>query len=339
MKTVFKVMSMAAVGVLTTIGAARAQTVLTLSSWLPPTHPVVTDMIVPWTEQVKKATSGRVTVQILAKGIGQPKGQFDVARDGLADVAYSVHGYTPGRFLMTKVAEFPFLGSSSEALSVAYWKVHQSHLAKANEHDGTHLLSLFTHGPGHIHTAKKPVTSAKDLAGQKIRVGGGVMNDVAQALGAVPLLKPAAESYELLSNGVADGTFLPNESVTAFKVEDIVKHTTLVPGGLYNTSFFLVMNKQRFAKLTPEDQTAIMAISGEAFARMAGKAWDAVDAKALEVMKARGNQVVTADAAFVADVKARTAGLEDAWFKAAAEKGVDGKAALAELRRLTQSPN
>lgn len=339
MKTLFNAVKLAAAGVLLTATVAKAETVLTLSNWLPPSHPLVTDMIEPWAEQVKEATDGRVSVRILAKGLGNPGAHFDIARDGMADVTFSVHGYTPGRFLMTKVAEFPLIGNSAEEVSVAYWNVYQKYFADLNEHEGTQLLGLFTHGPGHIHTRNTPVRKAADLKGQKMRVGGGVSSDVASAIGSVPLLKPARETYELLSSGVADGTYLPNESVTAFNVDGLVKHTTMVPGGLYNISFFLVMNQESFDRLSAEDREAVMSVSGEAFARMAGKAWDAADAAALEKMKAAGNDIHVADQAFMQEIRTLSAPIEEEWVKEASAKGVDARAALEELRRLTKASN
>lgn len=336
MKIALKTLRMALAGVVLSAGAAQAETVLTLSNWLPPSHPVVTDMITPWAEQVKEATEGRVSINILAKGLGHPKVHFDIARDGLADITFSVHGYTPGRFLLTQVAELPFSGDSSEAISVAYWKVYEKYFAKANEHEGTKLLGLFTHGPGHIFTLNTPVVRAADLAGLKMRVGGGAVNEIATGLGSVPLLKPARESYELLSNGVADGTYLPLESVTAFKVDGMLKHGTLIKGGLYNISFFLVMNEGRFNALSTEDQAAIMKVSGEQFARLAGKAWDAADTAALEQMRAQGNRIMPASETLMNEIITISRPLEDAWIAEASAKGVDAKAALEELRAMTK---
>lgn len=311
---------------------AAAQTELTFSLWLPPTHPISAHMIVPWIAEVEKASQGRVRIKILPKALGSPGAHFDIVRDGLADVMFTVHGYAPGRFVLTKVAEFPFLGESAEATSVAYWRIFEKYLAKANEHKGMKVLSLFTHGPGVIFNSKHPVTKVADLAGLKIRVGGGIVNDVAKALGTVPLLKPAPESYELLSNGVADGVFFPGESVKSFKLEKLVKYATQVPGGLYNTSFVLAMNEAKFKSLSEADQDAIMSVSGEHFARLAGKAWDVADRDGLASFKAAGGEVITASPAFVADIKARTASLEVAWEKEAKAKGVDGAAILAAFR-------
>lgn len=318
-------------------GTAKAETELTLSSWLPPGHPIVRDMILPWGENVKKATDGRVTVKVLAKGLGHPKIHYDIARDGLADVTYSVHGYTPGRFVMTKAVEFPFLSDSAEALSVAYWRVHEKYLSKADEHKDVKLLGVFTHGPGAIHNAKKDIKSVADMKGLKFRVGGGVVNDVAKALDTTPLLKPASKNYELLSHGVADGTLLPLESIKSFKIIKLVPHTTTVPGGLYNVSFFLVMNQAKFDSLSKEDQAAIESVSGEAFAKLAGQAWDKVDQDGLAAMKEAGNTVITADQAMVDDIAARTGQLESDWVAKATAAGIDGKAVMAELREIVKN--
>ena len=127
-------------------------------------------------------------------------------------VSFIVPGYTPGRFVLTDAIEFPFQGEASEATSVAYQRVHDRMLAKYDEHKGVKVLGVFTHGPGQIFNTKRAVTSLKDLEGMKIRVGGGMVNEVAKALGTVPMLKPAPESYELLAQGVADGVFFPKEA-------------------------------------------------------------------------------------------------------------------------------
>ena len=104
-------------------------------------------------------------------------------------------------------------------------------------------------------------------------------------LGASPFVKPAPESYELLSAGVADGTFFPLESIISFKLDQVVKYATLFPGGFYGSAFGFFMNEDKWNKLSKADQDAIMSVSGEALARLAGKAWDSTDRAAMEVMK------------------------------------------------------
>ena len=314
------------------VAPAAAQAVLKVSAWVPPTHLMYETVMKGWGAEVEKATNGRVKVEFLPKAVANPPGHFDAIRDGLADVTYNVHGYVPGRFVVTKIVELPFLADNAETLSVAYQRIHERHLAKADEHKGLKLLAVFTHGPGQIYNTKRPITQLSDLQGLKFRVGGGVVNDLARLIGANALLKPAPESYELLSAGVVDGVFLPADSIVAFKLENLVKHVTLVPGGFYNTSFAMFMNEDRFNKLPKADQDAIMSVSGEKLARMAGRAWDERDQRGLKAMRDANVAIVQASPEFVAALKERAAPLEEAWIKEANAKGVDGAKALADLR-------
>jgi TRAP-type C4-dicarboxylate transport system substrate-binding protein len=313
-------------------GPGHAQTVLNVNTWVPPSHLLVADVTMPLCKDMEQATQGRVKCNLLPKAVVAAPQTLDAVRDGLADLSFIVHGYTPGRFVLTDVAEFPFMGDTSEAVSVAYQRIHDKVLAKHDEHKGVHVLAVFTHGPGQIYNTKRPVTSLKDLEGLKIRVGGGLVNEVAKALGTVPMLKPAPESYELLSQGVADGLFFPKESPLSFKLVPLIKHVTYVPGGLYNVTFALIMNPAKWSQISEADRAAINKLSGEALARRAGQAWDAVDAKGEKAVRDASIPVVIANDQFVAGIKSKTAGLEQAWFDKVKAKGVDGAAALAALR-------
>jgi TRAP-type C4-dicarboxylate transport system substrate-binding protein len=321
-----------AAALLSFAGGASAQVTLTMSSWVPPAH-LLTRAQSDWCAEVSKATSGRILCNLLPKPVAPPPGTFDAVKDGLADLSFSVHGYTPGRFVLGKMAEMPFLGDSAVATSVAYQRIYEKYLAALDEHKGMKVITVFTHGPGVIFNNKKPIATLADLDGIKFRVGGGVVNDVGKALGANMTLKPAPQSYELLSSGVVDGVWFPDESIVSFKLDKLIKYRTAVPGGLYNTSFALVMNPATWAKIPKADQEIINKMSGEWAARFIGKYWDEMDDKSLEVQKAAGVQSISADAKFVADFKAKTSGIEAAWVKEAEAAGLKNAAAvLAEFR-------
>jgi TRAP-type C4-dicarboxylate transport system substrate-binding protein len=312
--------------------AATAQTTLNVTVWVPPSHHLVAGVTMPLCKDIETATSGRVKCNLLPKSVVAAPQTFDAVRDGLADLSFTVHGYTPGRFALTDAVEFPFMGDTSETTSIAYQRIHDRMLAKLDEHKGVHVLGVFTHGPGQIFNTKRAVTSLKDLEGMKIRVGGGLVNDVAKALGTVPMLKPAPESYELLSQGVADGVFFPKESIFSFKLDSLVKHATFVPGGLYNVSFVMIMNETKWKQISAADQAAINKLSGEALARRAGKSWDEADARGEKAMRDANIAIATASPQFIAEIKARTAGLEQAWIDKVKAKGVDGAEVLKAVR-------
>jgi TRAP-type C4-dicarboxylate transport system substrate-binding protein len=306
---------------------AFADVTLTLSSWVPPAH-LLTRAQADWCGEVSKATDGRIKCNVLPKSVAPAPATFDAVRDGLADVSFGVHGYTPGRYLLTKIAEMPFLGDSAIATSVAYQRIYQKYLAKLDEHRGLHVITVFTHGPGVIFNNKRPVRTLADLDGIKFRVGGGVVNDIGKAIGANMTLKPANQAYELLSSGVVDGTWFPDESIVSFKLEKLVKYRTALPGGLYNTSFALVMNPATWAKIPKADQAIIEKMSGEWAARFIGKYWDDMDTKSRAAQQVAGIESTTADAKFVADFKAKTAPVEAEWVKEAEAKGLKNAAGV-----------
>jgi TRAP-type transport system periplasmic protein len=231
------------------------------------------------------------------------------------------------------MAEFPFLGDQSEPISVAFNKVAMKYPQFGQEHQGVHVLAYFTHGPGIVFNTKRPVTRLEDLQGLKWRVGGGMVNEISKALGMNVTLKPAPDSYELLSGGVMDGTLFPAESIESFKIDKIIKYATTFPGGLYNTSFVFMMNQGTYDKLDPVARKAVDNASGEVAARIMGRNWDKVDRRAFGLMQANNVQVTKADARFVADVKSRTSGLEAKWAQEAKAKGLPNpEKVLAEFR-------
>ena len=322
----------AAFALLAGASGASAQTVLTMSSWVPPTHSLTRDVLQAWAKQVEQATSGRVKFEMLPKHPSAPPGTFDAVRDGLVDVSFVTASYTPARHPLPLMAELPGAGATAEINSVAFSRVHWKYFQPVGEYKGVKLLGVFTHGPGQMFTVKKQVTSVADLAGMKIRSGGGISEKSAKALGASPLVKPAPESYELLSSGVADGTFFPSESIKAFNLDKVVKYATLFPGGFYSSSFGFFMNEDKWNKLSKQDQDAILSLSGEHIARLAGKSWDAADRVGMDAMKAANVSVIEASPAFIADVRQRTAPLVQEWIQSANAKGVDGAKAWAEYQ-------
>ena len=306
-------------------------TTLTMSSWVSPQHHLTSVVLQGWANEVEKVTNGRVKLTMLPKHPSAPPGTFDAVRDGLVDLSYVTASYTPSRHILPLMAELPGAGDTALVNSVAFSRIHWKHFDKVGEYKGVKLLGVFTHGPGQMFT-KRPVTGINDVQGLKIRTGGGVAEAVAQALGASAFVKPAPESYELLKGGVADGVFFPMESIVSFKLESVLEQATLFPGGMYSSAFGFFMNEDKWNKLPKQDQDAISRISGEHIARLAGRSWDEADKKGLEALQKSGVKIVSADPAFVAEVKKRSAPIEEDWITKANAKGVDAARILAEFR-------
>jgi len=333
MPNVKRVMLVALIaGVVAVAQPALAQTTtLTMSSWVSPQHHLTANVLQGWATEVEKATNGRVKFTMLPKHPSAPPGTFDAVRDGLVDLSFVTASYTPARHILPLMPELPGSGETALINSVAYSRIYWKHFHKVGEYKGVKQLGVFTHGPGQMFT-KKPVASIADVQGLKIRTGGGVAEAVAKALGASAFVKPAPESYELLSSGVADGVFFPMESIISFKLDTVLEQATLFPGGMYSSAFGFFMNEDKWNKLPKQDQEAIEKLSGEHIARLAGNSWDEADRKGMDALKKSGVKIVEANSAFVAEVKKRSAPIVEDWITKANAKGLDAAKILAEFR-------
>jgi TRAP-type C4-dicarboxylate transport system substrate-binding protein len=310
---------------------AHAQINLTFSSWVPPTHHL-TIWQANWAAEVEKATGGRVKFSSLPKAPAAPPGTFDAVRDGLVDMSYVTASYTPARHILPLMAELPGAGETAEINSVAFSRIHWKHFQKVGEYKGVHLLAVFTHGPGQMFT-KKPIKSLADFKNQKIRTGGGIAEQVANALGGSAFVKPAPESYELLNSGVADGVFFPFESIVSFKLDKVIGQATVFPGGLYSSSFGFFMNEDKWAKIPKQDQAIINKLAGEHAARTNGQSWDRADKVGLDALKAAGANIMTATPAMQAEARKRSGPIIQDWITQASAKLPNAKAVLDEFHQ------
>ena len=324
----------AAAAVFALAGAAQAQTVtLKYSNWLPPGQAMRVEVVEPWIADVEKATQGRVKIETLPKVVATVPAQFDVARDGQADLVIFIPGYTPGRFDIQELVELPFMSDNSERYAPVADRFYRKHLASFNELKGVVPLSFFVVSPGQVFNNKHPVRTAADFKGLKLRSPQPGATQALTMMGAVPVSKPVSEAYELLSSGVLDGTLLPPESVVSFKLADSLPYVTLVPGALYNTVLVLGINEDKWNAIKPEDRAAIMKLSGDVFAKSVGHTYSKGDQAALELMKKSGKTVETITPASLAEMKVLLKPIEAGWIEKARKKGVAQPEKLLEQLR------
>ncbi|KZY50792.1 TRAP transporter substrate-binding protein [Sulfitobacter sp. KE29] len=326
-----KFLTTSALALCTATGAFAAET-LTISTWLPPSHPVNTGMFTQLTDMMAEASDGLIETE-LKNGLAPPPAQMDLLLDGAADIAILFHGYTPGRFVGTKLVEIPGYEGNAEAASVAHWRLHEAMLSELDEHRGVKVIALTTHGPGQIHSNKE-VNTLDDLQGLKTRLGGGVSADVGAELGLVGIQVPAPKVYETLDSGAADAVAMNMGERISFKLNEVAKNVYEMPGGFYRGSFSVIMSQETFDSL-PEDvqQKLDSEVFGETASRMMGAVWDQSDVDAREATEAAGdNKIVTASEEDQARFAEMAAKVRDKVIAELDEAGVDGQAAYEMMR-------
>lgn len=320
-------------------GAAQAQEVtLSLHQFLPAQANVPKLILDVWADNVEAASDGRIKIDrypSMQLG-GRPPELMDQAIDGVADIVWTVVGYTPGRFPSTEVFEMPFMMTDARAMSSAYWQMFETHM-KDTEFKDVHILGTWVHGPGMLHVNKE-VLSPADMEGMKIRGGSRTINTLLEEMGATPVGMPVPAVSEALSKGVIDGATIPWEVTTALKVPELVGHHTEFEGNaLYTLTFVLAMNKDRYNGLPADLQQVIDDNSGLEFSIFAGGTMAEADGPSRQIAVDRGNSIVTVSGADLEAWHSVAAPVIAAWVADMNSKGIDGQALLDEARALMEA--
>jgi len=315
-------------------GAWAQGVTLKYSAWHPANHWLTLTGINPWIAEVEKVTQGRVKIETLPKTVGTPPSQFDVVRDSLADMAIIVTGYTPGRFTLAEMGELPFSGDDPVVMSPALDRMYRKHLAKGDEFKGVEVLSIFTISPGHIFTSKRQVKTIDDLKGLKLRSPTSTSTQALTLMGAVPILKPSTEAYEMLATGVIDGSLMLRETVKSTNAVDLLHYGTLIQGGIFHAVLAVVVNGDKWKSIPEADRKLVMSVSADKLARNIGVAYAAADKAGDEAMAQAKYVVEPASPALMTALKAKLAPMENEWIERAKKKGIaDPAAALADFRK------
>jgi TRAP-type C4-dicarboxylate transport system substrate-binding protein len=317
-------------------GMAAAQDVtLKLHQFLPAQANVPKLVLAPWAKRVEEASGGKIKIDLypsMQLG-GKPPELADQVKDGVADIVWTVLGYTPGRFPQAEVFELPFMMSNAEDTSRAYWQYAQANMMDTDFKDYK-VLGVWVHGPGLIHS-NKPIRVPADLNGMKLRAPTRIITKMLSELGATPVGMPVPAIPEALSKGVIDGAVIPWEVTGALKVQELVHNHTEFPGhSLYTTAFVLAMNKEKYESLSPELKEAIDSQSGEDFSALAGKLQASGDAPERAKAVEMGNNIIELTPDEIQQWIDASSNVAPEWAKEMDSKGFDGQALLDQAKEL-----
>lgn len=305
------------------ISAAQKVIALNYSNFFPAPHKN-SQLSEAWCKEIEKRTNGRVKITYFPGGTLTPAAQtYDSIVKGLADIGFSVFGYTRGKFPMMGILDNPLgyrSGSQATALINAYYKKF-----KPKELDDVHVLYLHGHGPGILHT-KKPVAKLEDLKGMKIRAQGTVV-PLVKVLGAAPVGATMPETYDALRTGVVEGSMAPYEALQGFKWGEVISFSTEDYGCAYTAAMFVIMNKSKWNSLPPDIQKIFDDVSAE-WADKQGKLWDQIDREGKEFSVKRGNKTITLSKEEDARWVAKVCPIVDEYVAGLKQKGLPGDEAL-----------
>lgn len=309
-------------------GPGLAEETLRLSHFLPPQHPVHTS-VEAWAASIEEASNGDLKVEIYpAQQLGAAFDHYNLARDGIADIAAFNPGYQPGRFPIAGAIELPLTLSNATGGSQAVDAWYREHAAA--EMADVRFCMATIHEPASFHT-NKAIVEPKDVDGLRVRTGNATIAQFVQELGGSNIQGSTAEVKDILQKGVADSVIWPWGSVILFGVTETVNHHLDVP--LSVSSLMFVINKQKYDGLPEAARQVLDAHCTSEWAREVATPWANFEAAGVDKIGAMpGHTIDRPDAAQLAAWKAAAQPVVDIWAKSVSEKGGDPDAILDALR-------
>jgi TRAP-type transport system periplasmic protein len=285
-------------------------------------------LMVPWANKVMEESKGRIKIDIypaMQLG-GTPPQLFDQARKGVADITWTVGGYTPGRFPTAGAFELPFMPSNAEATSMALQEYAEQEMQ--DELQDVHLIAIHTHAPGALHSRDKLIKTAADLENLKLRAPNNAMAEAFTIMGGSPVFMPVPTLPSALSKGIVDVAVMPFEVVNPLKIQELAPNHTEIKGerGLYTQFFLFTMNKKVYESLPADLKAVIDNNSGVNEARRMGHELDLAELPGYEVSHKANNAFYTLPPEEADKWKQIMQPVTDSWIADMTKDGHDGAA-------------
>lgn len=284
-------------------------------------HPLHTNIIVPFAEAVLEQTEGRVDIKVYPNNeLGAPSTTVDQVVGGSLDMGLTLAAYTPGRFPLTTILEFPFMFDSSLQGNLVAADLRQD--LQDSDYKDMKLLWI-----GGTDIAKilinKPVSTVDGLSGLKLRSPGLIYNDLFHQLGATELSLPVSDLYDAMDRGIVDGSLMSPSALISFKLAEVTKN--VIDLDVYMNPLIVVMNKDVWAKISAEDQQVIESLLAE-FPEKVGTQYDHEFAAGMAKAAESNIQVLSFSDAEKAKLHAITDDLKVKWLADMDSKGLAGTA-------------
>ncbi|MCX7256714.1 MAG: TRAP transporter substrate-binding protein [Polaromonas sp.] len=308
-----------------------------ISHFLPAVASTQKAVLQPWCDEMGQLSSGRIKCQFYpSMQLGGTPGQLaDQVKNGVADIAWTAPGYSPGRFPKTEALELPgVLPLGGLAGGRAIWDFYGQQLK--DEYKDYKVLALHGDGGMNIHTASKLLASAGDFKGVKLRAPNRTIARTLTALGATPVAMPPAQVTEAIAKGVVDGASAVWEVMLPTKLDEVTKFHFETPADrpvMGATVLALLMNKQKYDALPADLKAIVDKVSGLPLVERYGKVWDEASIAARNKVTALpGHKLTVVSGATYDAILKQTEVVEKEWLADAKAKNINGEALLAAAR-------
>jgi TRAP-type C4-dicarboxylate transport system substrate-binding protein len=327
--TIFFVTIMAVSGAMPTVASA-GPIKLSYANFPPaPTFPCV--QMERWKSEIEARTGGKVAIDTYPGGtLLGAKNMMDGVIAGQADIGCLCMAYQPGRFIVTNATSLPLGLPNSKVASMVLWDIYQKYQPAA--FSKVKVLSMFTTAPTNI-MSKVPVRTLDDIKGLDLRASGGAAQ-ILKAWGANPVGMPMPATVEALQKGVVKGLYSSLEVMKDFKFAESCKYVTLTDTVIY--PFAVVMNMDSWNALPMDVQQEMDNLRVQQAMWTGAYMDNHVDAASKWSRENQNVEFITLSNAEKAKWDAKLSFITENWIKTADEKGLPGKAIVADIKAFTK---
>lgn len=282
-RTFLKTGAAAGVAVACPLVPVRAAEELKLASFVPPTHSIWVNPITPWAKEIETKSGGKMTVRLFPSMQlgGKPPELYRQMVTGIADIVFTLPGYTSGDFPMLSMSELPNTAKDAEDGTRKLWanmKLFEKELEAAK------VLMLWNSDTAGVMSREKPIRTLEDMKGLRIRTPSAAQSAQLEALGATPVSMPVTQIYNSLERGVIDATMIPMSAMLDFKLLEVVKHLT-IEAPLGRSPFLVAMNRKRYEALPADLRKLIDDTTGLDMSLNGARSYDKKNTEAIEQAK------------------------------------------------------
>ncbi len=305
-----------------------------LCNFMAPMHPLNSQVLVPFAEQVAEKTDGRVKIFVYpANELVAADKNYDATVSGVIDIGLTLPAYTPGLFPLTTILEFPFMFTSPLQANLTAAELFNTNPAiRDTEYKNVKVLWWGTTDLGHF-LLKKPIKGVADLKGMKLRSPSTVGNDVLAELGAIPVTLPVSDAYDAIERSIVEGTMLPISTLVSFNLSDVVDEVFEL--NCYATPLHMVMNKSSWEKISPDDQAVITDLLS-AFPKMIGEQYTLETEMGYKRAEEKGIPIVVPSPGELQEFKDALAPLVDKWLDEMEADGIPGREIYEQARSISE---
>ncbi len=284
-----KIVSMITAATLLATATVSQAKELSLAYFMGPKHPMNAAVFTPFAEKLAEVSGGELTVQQYPGGAlnSVPPKQYAILLDGVADIVFTLPGYTGDVFPMTNVITMPGVCGSPKECTDAMLRARDTLEKEYN----AKLLAIWTNAPPVLITKDKPVRKLEDLEGMKIRVTSKQDVPFMEALGASAVAQPVTVINQNLANGVIDGIAIDSSGIGAFKLHEPGNYvTTWMPGS--GSAFVLLMNNDVYNGLSDQEKAWIDEASGEWLSLSGGEGYTRATKRGIKIATEAGLEMI-----------------------------------------------